>query len=278
MTVSKVRSLADAQVKAMVEAGRRLHPETFDDVSERSYRALPKRWADQVRIELVQGLGASGNLAVESAIVEQGHDLSGLFLPADRSMDRMPLIEIDARSFFRMHFTAFHELGHFLQRTDMDCYARLFSFDNKAEAKRFEELACNRFAAEVLLPDDLVRSNLTPDGVVASDACRLFLDAHFASRPAVARRLAEYLPKDGIVSFFDMRGHLTVRALASGRSEYGVDPSAVEMRALAMLRQSDKDELVMNAETLGSEGAAVGRISAAKSRSGKGYGVFVVVS
>ena len=278
MAVSEFRSLVNSQVEAMLAAGRRLHPETFDDVSERSYRAFPKRWADQVRIEFVQGLGSSGNLASESAIVEQGHDLSGLFLPADRSIGRRPLIEIDARSFFRMHFTAFHELGHFLQRTDMDCYARLFSFDNKAEAKRFEESACNRFAAEVLLPDDLVRSNLTPDGVVASDACRLFLNAHFASRQAVARRLAEYLPKGGSVSFFDMRGRLAVRAFASGRSEYGADPSAFEVRALTMLRQGDKDELVMDGETLGSGGAAAGRISAAKSRFAKGHGVFVVVS
>ena len=108
MAVSEFRSLVNSQVEAMLAAGRHLHPETFDDVSERSYRAFPKRWADQVRIEFVQGLGSSGNLASESAIVEQGHDLSGLFLPADRSIGRRPLIEIDARSFFRMHFTAFH--------------------------------------------------------------------------------------------------------------------------------------------------------------------------
>ena len=50
MAVSEFRSLVNSQVEAMLAAGRRLHPETFDDVSERSYRAFPKRWADQVRI------------------------------------------------------------------------------------------------------------------------------------------------------------------------------------------------------------------------------------
>lgn len=274
MTVSQFRTLVKIQVKEVMDAGRRLHPETFDNVAERSYRALPTRWADQVRIEFVKQL----QNVDKTAIVDQTHGLSGLFLPADQSSDHIPLIEIDGWSFYRKHFTAFHELGHFLQRTNVDCYARLFSIDNTVDSKRFEEAACNRFAAEVLLPDSLVQKSLTPEGIIASDACRLFLNAHFASRQTVARRLAEYLPEGGSITYFDKQGQLVLRASQSGDVEYQISPSAAETRMLEKLRQSNEKELIVDAISLDVPDVTTGRVSAAKSHSTDGDCTFIVMT
>lgn len=271
--------LLTVQSAAMLAVGRRLHPETFDSARERSYRLLPVRWKDQVRIEFVEGIDVHARaLGSTAAIVDHGRNLSGLFIPADPSDGSLPLIEVDNGSFFRKHFTAFHELGHFLQRADLDCFARLYDFDDKAVAKRFEELACNRFAAEVLLPETLVRQCLTQGGMVAGDACRLFREARLVSRQAVTRRLSGFLPDGGSIAFFDAQGQLAVRATVDGRPQYGVEPTQVESRMLEELHRSDRDELVLDAAELGIASLRRGRVSAARSRSNRGFTAFVVVN
>lgn len=277
VTTTEFQGLLDDQVSLMLAVGRSMHPETFDDAGERSYRALPKRWMDRVHMEFLDGLGDVGDPASSEAVVDQGHDVSGLFMPADSADGQLPRIAIDSGSFFRKHFTAFHELGHFLQRTDLDCYAALYAFDDTSVAKRFEEKACNQFAAEALLPDDMVRRNLSPDGIVASDACSLFREAHFASRQVVARRLAEYLPVGGSVALFDTQGRLSVRALASGEAEYGVEPTREELRAWEELRRTGDDELILESFGENGGGIPVRRVSVAFSRSSWGANAFVVV-
>ena len=55
----------------------------------------------------------------------------------------------------RMNFSALHELGHHIQTTDLDLATALASRSDGGEV--LEEIACDRFAAEILIPDATAR-------------------------------------------------------------------------------------------------------------------------
>lgn len=107
---------------------------------------------------------------------------------------RVPVIQVAlAASVGRRAFTALHELGHHFQRNEPELLQGVWDHEYP---DLFEDLACDAFASEVLLPDDDVTRHIGPEGPTAEDVIRLFR-AGAASRSAVCVRVAQRLPAPG---------------------------------------------------------------------------------
>jgi len=125
----------------------------------------------------------------------------------------------------RRSFTALHELGHHLQRNDLDLAKTLWA---ETSIALFEDLACDAFAAAVLLPDGLLGTAIGPDGPTAPDLVNLYRRAN-ASRSAVAVRAAQRLPAPGHVLIVESDGTVFFSSahglppLARGRDQSKVD-------------------------------------------------------
>jgi Zn-dependent peptidase ImmA (M78 family) len=115
-----------------------------------------------------------------------------------------PLLTVaDAASPGRRAFTALHELGHHLQQSDFDLDEALHAHGSNAAA--FEDAACDAFAADVLLPEELVDQHL-PVGTPTADDIVALNRASSASRAAVCVRAAERLAVPGQVVLLDGAG------------------------------------------------------------------------
>ena len=125
----------------------------------------------------------------------------------------------------RRAFTALHELGHHLQRNDIELAKILW---DETSIDLFEDLACDAFAAAVLLPNDLVNTAIGHAGPTASALVDLHQRAN-ASRSAIAVRAAQRLPAPGHVLIVDPDGTVFFSAahglppLARGRDQSEVD-------------------------------------------------------
>lgn len=116
-----------------------------------------------------------------------------------------PVIQVAlAASLGRRAFTALHELGHHLQRNVLELLE--VTWDQPA-SDLFEDLACDAFAAEMLLPDDDVSRYIDEKGPTADDIIRLF-QASTASRSAVCVRAAQRLPAPGHVLLLTDEGEV----------------------------------------------------------------------
>lgn len=139
----------------------------------------------------------------------------------------------------RRAFTALHEFGHHLQRTDLDLAEQLL--DHPAE-EELEEAACQVFASRVLLPDALV-TPLTPSrGPDASTIAEFYARSN-ASRAACCVRAAELLTSSGAVVLY--RGNGTVDMTASTGlipPARGSDQSATPLIARALARPGNTVE------------------------------------
>lgn len=122
--------------------------------------------------------------------------------------DPPTLVVTESMSWRRQQFTLLHELGHHLQRTDIDLGTAVVSH---RDPEGFEESCCEEFAAHVLLPDDLVESRLRWEGVTARNAVELFKESN-ASRAAICVRLAGQLKSAGVVAVLDADANVTFAA------------------------------------------------------------------
>lgn len=90
----------------------------------------------------------------------------------------------------RQLFTLFHELAHILLRTSGVTKLHDEYISSLADEERRIEVFCNRFAAEVLVPEEDFRiriGELTPDDELVSDLARIYK----ASRETVLRRFLD---------------------------------------------------------------------------------------
>lgn len=119
-----------------------------------------------------------------------------------------------AASTRRMNFTALHELGHHLQPDHPEVGLALAQLDD--EWRTLEDRICDAFAAEVLLPDDVVSSLLAAEhlGPTAAQVVELF-HASDASRAACCVRAAQHLRVDGWVILADREGRVIFAAGAN---------------------------------------------------------------
>lgn len=245
-----------AQVNGMIAAAGRRHP-SFEDDCLTSPQQLVAHWADDVSIEFVDGLlPAAGewNPTVEdpdtrdsdaaeadrSGITETffsgGHSgasetsgLSGLFTPPIGAQPARVRIYNAARSFSaRNNFTLLHEIGHLLQQTEDELAFRLIRISGLACDRRFEEDACNAFAARALLPDRYLQWFFS-NGVTAEAVAEIYDDVRSyrgmyrparVSRQVIARRVAQILGGEATVTVVDDKGMLRVRAHGDGHCDY----------------------------------------------------------
>lgn len=122
------------------------------------------------------------------------------------------LVVAESMSLRRQHFTLLHELGHHLQRTDLELGTKVVEH---SQAESFEDSACDSFAAGVLIPDEALEAELSRSGLTASTAVGLFNTTN-ASRAAVSVRLAGKLTNAGVVAVLDPEGTVTFAASRGG--------------------------------------------------------------
>jgi hypothetical protein len=144
------------------------------------------------------------------------------FVPADSQLgcsvaggyrwDPPTLIVTQSMSRRRQQFTLLHELGHHIQRTDLELGTAIV---DHAEAEAFEDACCDAFAARLLLPDDLVAAHISGRGPTAQTATELFTSSN-ASRAAICVRLAGRLNSPGAVVVLDETGTVTFAAARGG--------------------------------------------------------------
>ncbi|SDO02792.1 protein of unknown function [Klenkia soli] len=139
-----------------------------------------------------------------------------------------PLLTVaDATSPGRRAFTALHELGHHLQQSDPDLAETVDL--HEAAADQFEDAACDAFAADVILSEELVTRHL-PAGTPTADNVVALRRGSTASRAAVCVRAAQHLSSPGHVLLLDAEG--TVQFAASHlmpRPGRGSDQSSAEV-------------------------------------------------
>ncbi|MGH2732282.1 MAG: ImmA/IrrE family metallo-endopeptidase [Actinomycetota bacterium] len=110
--------------------------------------------------------------------------------------DQPPRISVAlSASHGRRYFTALHELGHYLQRNDLEIMDALVADDDPWD---LEEEVCDVFAAEVLLPPELVGGIIGDAGPTAQEVARLFRQSQ-ASREACCVRAAQRIRGSGYV-------------------------------------------------------------------------------
>ena len=112
---------------------------------------------------------------------EESSNDSGCSVAGSYQPNPPTLVVTKSLSSGRRRFTALHELGHHLQQTDIALGNTVFGY---SDPDSFEEEACDAFAAGVLLPDDELRTQLSPRGPTAQDVVDLYSVHSSASREA----------------------------------------------------------------------------------------------
>lgn len=160
------------------------------------------------------------------AALEQRVDLAVLrvpeFVPADSQLgcsvaggyrwEPPTLVVTESMSRRRQQFTLLHELGHHIQKTNIDLGTRIVEH---RDPEAFEDACCDAFAARLLLPDDLVNAHMSNRGPSARSAVDLFETSN-ASRAAICVRLANRLQSPGAVVVVDEDGIVTFAAAGGG--------------------------------------------------------------
>ena len=225
----------------MLALASSLHP-SFPPADNVDPGRIANQWKNEVRIQYVESIAdsAAGHNAYATVDDQAEAGLLGLFSLALTSGERS-LIQVQFRKgeyTARRNFTLMHELGHFLQQTDEDLAHVLELIEDGAESKRIEEAACNRFASLALLSESYVRHALSGADVNAATVNLVFEQGRKsrsklirASRPVVARRMADFLRHPGTVTLIK-DGKLNVRAYSDGKAEYEGDLTPGEQEAL----------------------------------------------
>ncbi len=121
-----------------------------------------------------------------------------------------PIIGIIEGSYSRREaFTVLHELGHHLQRTELQLAQDLPSQPDRG--RLLEEMTSDAFAAAILIPADLAQKYLGDKTPTAADVRRLWVEAN-ASRAAMCVRAAQNLSSPGHVVLLDADGVISFSA------------------------------------------------------------------
>jgi hypothetical protein len=187
-------------VPAQVEQMRRVWVErggTIDALTRDAFDAMESR-DDIAVLRIPEVVPADANL---------GCSVAGGYRPTPPT-----LVVTASMSLRRQHFTLLHELGHHLQRTDLDLGTKVIEHPS---GESFEDSACDSFAAGVLIPDAVLEAELARTGLSATAAVGLFNTTN-ASRAAVSVRLAGKLTNAGVVAVLDPEGTVTFAASRGG--------------------------------------------------------------
>ena len=168
--------------KRLVALAEEQQPELFANAVERPLEV----------VETWPGISLS---LVDEPNISNGCSVSGAYFFEDRRI----LVSRSA-SKRRRNFTALHELAHDLQERNDEFVTCLEGEPDAGTA--LEDDICDAFAAEVLIPEDMVNGIIGPKGPTANDVIELF-DCSQASREACCVRAAQHILGDGYVMLCD---------------------------------------------------------------------------
>lgn len=203
--------------------------ELTDHRVERMHQLLTQRDTDsiaQLHLDAIRELQLWSE--IEIVPLQEGTDsdcsIAGLYLD-DTAPPRIGIVRSNSRA--RENFTALHELGHHLQRTDLDLASELG--DQPDRGRQLEEDTADRFAASVLIPSALT-SRILGDGTpTAAQVVQLWQHAS-ASRAAVCVAAARQLETPGHVLLLDPEGTVSFCATKGDyRLRRGSDQSTTEI-------------------------------------------------
>lgn len=221
MIQGRFRAEAPLQAEAMLAVLERRRPGALARLRAEPLAELD-RW-DEVQVSLMPESGDGDRCSVAGSYQHQTVPPT-LFVGA-------------ARSSRRRSFTALHELGHHLQKTDEVLGGNTFDWQ---DSEAFEEAACDAFAARVLVPEEYIGNTMRRGGPTATDVVEMF-HASQASREACCVRASEYLPGGGAVVLLDAAGRVLFAA-SSGLipPARGSDQSTTPLIAAALQTQSTR--------------------------------------
>lgn len=131
---------------------------------------------------------------VQNDPIDGGCDVEGLYHEQSRTITVQR-----ALSPRRTKFTALHELGHDHARRDVDVARRLVRAGNE-QGRRLEEKIADAFAAEILIPTEIVDEVLGTGAPTARTVVELFRDDRIGgSREACCVRAAQRMTHNGYV-------------------------------------------------------------------------------
>lgn len=156
-----------------------------------------------------------------------------------------PIIGIVEGSYARREaFTALHELGHHLQRTESVLVDDLPVQEDRG--KELEEATADAFAAAVLLPPDLVSATIGSSTPTVRAVKELWAASPTASRAAVCVRVSEVLTSVGYVLLLDSSGKISFsKSVGTLPLRRGLDQS----RSTIATAIRDSDAPVVNRRT-----------------------------
>lgn len=206
------RDLVRQQARHMVDVARTRLGDRFLGLTSDPCGAL-EGW-DEVDFRLVPVPATTTGMDATTSI-GGGCSVAGAYLEslvgAPDGTPRLPIVQVaEAASPGRRAFTALHELGHHLQRTDIDLAETLWA---QQALDMFEDLACDAFAADMLLPDNAVDNVVDAKGPTATDVVTLY-ERTGASRSAACVRASQRLPAPGHVVLLNDDGTVFFAAAA----------------------------------------------------------------
>ncbi len=213
---------AERQAAAMLGVLQARRPGASVQLRRNALHSLAQ-WTGELRVRLVDEItGADRGCSVYGGY---RHDT-----------DPPSIVVAATASVRRRQFTALHELGHHLQKSDLALGEYLLE---SPQSKVLEDLSCDAFAARVLLPDDMTDLCLG-QGTPTSDAVAALYRASGASRAASCVRAATRMVGSGAVILYDSRGHVS---FAASRGDVfappqGSDQSRTELVRAALDQQS----------------------------------------
>jgi hypothetical protein len=176
----RAQTTADRHAQRMIEIFIETEPEISDFITD----------------DFVEGIAQWPGLELRILESQQGENrdcsVAGAYL--DGQVPK--IIGVAKAAPARMRFTALHELGHHIQRSDDDLMQSLL--DRPDQGRIAEEAACDLFAARILLPQsdvDRALGQSTPMAVSVRDLWQ----SHRASRDATAVAAVQKLSTDGHV-------------------------------------------------------------------------------
>jgi len=91
----------------------------------------------------------------------------------------------------RRRFTLAHEIGHHLMAREVQPGKRLFFFDTASTRRTIVERACDRFAVNLLMPEELIREHYDQLSANPENRAAILADRFGVSYQALYRRLRE---------------------------------------------------------------------------------------
>ena len=150
-----------------------------------------KAW-ETLKLEAPADLArVASKLGIEVHDREFVEEIDGLYLRLPGAPPLIALNSLYVKPFVRKRFTLAHEIGHHLLSRKITPNKGLFFFDTSKTRHTMMEHACDRFAALLLMPENLVRQYYEELAYNTERRVSIMADRFGVSSWALRRRLNE---------------------------------------------------------------------------------------